>query len=345
MINPVPVKAPRISVVMSVFNSEAHLRESVESVLGQTLTDFEFIIVNDGSTDGSTEMLNKFAAADARVRIVLQENTGLTRALITGCRLARGEFIARQDDDDRSHFERFARQLAFLNQHPGVGFVGCATRYIGPMGEPLELVTRDSDPVIASRKLADERCGPPAHGGVMFRRALYEQVGGYRGEFYLGQDSDLWLRMIEHAQFACIPEESYYFRRHAASVSSRHRDAQQAFGWLSHDCRAARAEGLSEAPYLTRAQEVSDRVRAERRLSKSVAPDLELNYLLGSRLAQEGRAEARGYLWSVVRQRPWHWKAWVRLLQSYWGGWRSSALKHEPVKHEPVKHERGDEQP
>lgn len=308
---------PRISVVMSVYNSEAHVAESIETVLAQTYRDFEFLIIDDGSTDRSPDILQQYASQDSRIRIVTQQNSGLTQALVRGCELAQGELIARQDDDDRSHPERFQRQIQFLDAHPAVGFVGCATRYIGPLGEFLEVVTRDSDPIEASRKLQQERCGPPAHGGVMFRREVYQRAGGYRPQFYLGQDSDLWLRMIEHSQFACIPEESYYFRRHAASVSSRHRDHQQALGWLSQDCRKARSEGRSEAAYLEQAQAISDRIRAERRQKTGPMQDLELNYLIGSRLAQEGKSSATRYLWPVALHQPWHWKAWIRLLQTY----------------------------
>ncbi|MCA9079626.1 MAG: glycosyltransferase family 2 protein [Planctomycetaceae bacterium] len=320
---------PRLSVVMSVYNSEAHIAECIESVLAQSFRDFEFLIIDDGSTDTSPDLLRQFAARDSRIQIITQENNGLTKALIRGCELARGEYIARQDDDDRSHPERFARQLAFLDAHPEVGFVGCATRYIGPKGESLELVTRDADPVAASRKLRNERQGPPAHGGVMFRRDAYLQAGGYRSQFYCGQDSDLWLRMVEHSQFACIPEESYYFRRHAASVSSRHRDLQRALGAVSHDCRKARADGRSEAPFLNQAQTISDQIQANRATQRCPTHDVLLDYLVGSRLTKAGDASAPSYLWSVITRRPWHWRAWVRLFQSY-----ANALFHRRAEHD-----------
>ncbi|MCA9029640.1 MAG: glycosyltransferase family 2 protein [Planctomycetaceae bacterium] len=317
--------SPTVSVVMSAYNSSAHIRQSVQSVLDQTFRDFEFVIVNDGSMDDTPTILDEFASRDERVRIIHQENTGLTQALVTGCAQARGEFIARQDDDDWSHPKRFARQLGFLETHPTVGFLGCATRYVGPQGEPLELVTRSADPVIASRELAEKRFGPPAHGGVMFRRDIYEKAGGYRPEFYLGQDSDLWLRMIEVAQFACIPEESYYFRRHAASVSSRHRDMQHTFGLLSHACRVARSENRSEQEFLDEAKRVARLVRSARASGNQHGEDLELNYLIGSRLVKTGSIEARRYLWPVVLNRPWHWRAWTRIVQSYLTGRRQAA--------------------
>jgi glycosyltransferase involved in cell wall biosynthesis len=307
---------PRVSVVMSVYNSGPHLRDSIRSVLSQTYTDFEFVVINDGSTDGSQQILDELAELDSRLKVLHQSNTGLTRALIRGCQLAQGEYIMRQDDDDLSHPQRMDLQVRFLDAHPEVGFVGCATRYIGPKGEPLELLTRDADPATASRKLQEERLGPPAHGGVMFRRTLYEQVGGYRSQYYLGQDSDLWLRMVDRMLFACIPEECYSFRRHAASVSSRHRDAQRSFGLLSHACRNARLEGRSEESLLSEAETLSDVVRQSRAGSGAAKLNLELNYLIGSRLAQDGQLNAVDYLWPVVLRTPWHWKAWVRLLQS-----------------------------
>lgn len=320
--------SPRISVVMSVFNSGRYLEESVQSILTQTETDFEFIIVNDGSTDGSGEQLRKFAEADRRVRLIEQENTGLTKALIVGCAAAQGKLIARQDDDDRSHPDRLRRQAEYLDAHPEVGFVGCTTRYMGPDGELLEQITRDSDPAEATRRLREERCGPPAHGGVMFRRDIYQQAGGYRPEFYLGQDSDLWLRMVEHTQFCCLPDELYFFRRHSRSVSSRHREHQSALGWLSQDCRKARREGRSEAQYLQQAADISARVRDERSRDGRDAVDLELNYLIGSRLAQAGQPEAFKYLWPVALRQPWHWKAWARLLEAYSRKWLQRKASH-----------------
>lgn len=312
------MNSPRVSVVMSVYNGATFLADSVNSILNQTYANFEFIIVNDGSTDNSLQILQQIALTDSRIQVIDQPNSGLTRALVAGCQLARGEFIARQDDDDESRPERLAKQVQFLDAHATVGFVACATRYLGPRGEHLELASRSESPEIATRQLLMERGGPPAHGSVMFRRSVYERLGGYRTEFYFSQDSDLWLRMAEHVQFACVPEELYAFRKHGDSITSVHRETQSAFGRLGQKCKEARLHGLPEVEYLKEAEAISAQLRLKRRSAPGKKVDTTLYYMIGSRLAREGQRAAREYLWPVVLRKPWHWKAWIRLIQSYW---------------------------
>src|SRR5262245_55402880 len=127
------MKQPDVSIVMSVFNSAATLPATLDSILSQEGVDFEFIAINDGSTDDSGQILLAYAAQDPRFIVLHQENRGLTHALIRGCALARGEFIARQDaGGDISLPGRFQRQLAYFSSCPGVVMVSCGTRYIGP---------------------------------------------------------------------------------------------------------------------------------------------------------------------------------------------------------------------
>lgn len=311
------MSVPAVSIVMSVYNGQQYLRESVESVLDQTFGDFEFIVVNDGSTDGSREILAEYERRDPRVRVIDQENTGLTKALIRGCGEARGRYIARQDADDVSHPKRLAAQVALLEDDSAAGFVSCWTRYIGPEGERLEVVKRPSDSPEATRGLLDARLGPPAHGSVMFRKSLYDEMGGYRAEFHFGQDSDLWLRMAERARVAYVPEVLYQARRDMESVSGGLRPFQREFGVLGQACRAARREGRSEEPYLAQARRLAEQVAAAR-LDGTLrgTGGAEMAYLIGSHLARAGDRRAAKYLWHVIRRRPWHWRAWVRLVQS-----------------------------
>src|SRR3954452_17057048 len=116
--------APRLSVVLAVCNGERHLAESVNSVLAQTFTDFELIVVDDGSTDRTPEILAAVARADPRVVVVRQENHGLTASLIRGIALSRGDYIARQDADDISKPRRFERQIAYLDAHSSLAALG-----------------------------------------------------------------------------------------------------------------------------------------------------------------------------------------------------------------------------
>src|SRR5690606_33864835 len=151
------------------------VERAVRSILDQTFRDLELIVIDDGSGDGTGDALDRVAAADQRMRVIHQDNTGLTRALIRGCAEARGEFIARQDADDWSQPLRIAEQVALMDTDPGLGFVSCATRYVGPIDEPLCVIERSTDSAKASDGLSQHRQGPPAHGSVLFRAALYRQ--------------------------------------------------------------------------------------------------------------------------------------------------------------------------
>ncbi len=302
----------RVSVVMSVYNGATHLRRAVESVLEQSWTEFELIVVDDGSSDDSPAIMESYRQRDPRVKIITQPNAGLTRALIRGCAAARGEFIARHDADDWSEPSRLADQVAVLESDRDVGFVSCATQYVGPHDEPLEIVARTDAPAEATRKLLDERQGPPAHGSVMFRRDLYESVGGYRAEFYFGQDSDLWMRMAERASIAYLPQCLYRARRDPNSVSGRMGELQHAFGELGQQCRAARRDGMSEDVPLNAARQLCETVPSVRQGTGSGRSTMA--YLIGTTLRQQGDRRARTYFWQAITLNPWNWRAWLRWL-------------------------------
>ncbi len=221
------MSAPRLSVLMPVYNAEAYLAQAVESVLGQTYTDFEFIIVDDGSRDSSPARLAEYAARDARVVVVGNaSNQGLTRSLNTALARARGALIARQDADDLSLPERFERQVAFLDAQPRVGMLATAIRVIDGAGGTRHERYFDEwlDDAALQQQLLRAFC--IAHGSVMMRRAALERAGGYRPVMEPAEDQDLWLRLGEVTQLACLPEPLYHYRVHAASVS-RTRNSEQ----------------------------------------------------------------------------------------------------------------------
>ncbi|MFH5805566.1 glycosyltransferase family 2 protein [Alienimonas sp. DA493] len=309
---------PRVSVVMGVYNAAETLPAAVEGVLAQTFADWEFVIVDDGSTDGTANRLAEYAAAEPRVRVIRQENAGLTAALIRGCREARGEFIARQDADDVSAPERLERQVALLRDTPGAGFVSCTTRYVAPGGETLDLLSRPADPAEATRALLHEHQGPPAHGSVLFRRDLYDAVGGYRKEFYYAQDSDLWLRMAERALVAYVPEPLYDFRLSPHGISGSREALQRRFGEFGQACARGRRSGSGEAVPLEGAAVLREEVLAGRAARGGRGDGAGTNYLIATRLLARGDRRAIRYLSKTLRRRPWHLKAWARLAQSGW---------------------------
>jgi glycosyltransferase involved in cell wall biosynthesis len=209
---------PHVSVIMSVYNGAPYLREAVDSMLAQTFTDFELILIDDGSVDETAAILSTYD--DPRISVHHQPNQGLVAALNRGLALARGELYARMDADDRSHPERLQKQVAFLNQYPTVGLVGAARRVIDETGAvcaPLLAYPTDNSQLQADLLLRNCFC----HGSVMVRRTCVEQVGMYRHEFSNVEDYDLWLRISEHFAVANLSEPLYDYRTHAQSISAR----------------------------------------------------------------------------------------------------------------------------
>ncbi len=209
---------PRVSVVMSMFNGKAFLQAAIESILGQTFGDFEFIIIDDGSTDGSAEMVRGYT--DPRIRLVRQENRGIPAALNRGLELASGEYVARQDADDISHPERFARQVRFLDAHPEIAVLGTASLLIDPQGRPFSSFRTFTRHERLVAELLRGVC-PLMHGSVMSRREALLAVGGYKPIFSHAQDVELWLRMSGQYRLANLRDILYQQRKHDNSITQR----------------------------------------------------------------------------------------------------------------------------
>jgi hypothetical protein len=211
---------------MSVYNGELYLREALDSILGQTFGDFEFVIVDDGSTDGTAAILAGYA--DPRlVRLDNEANIGLPASLNRGLAIARGEYVARIDADDVSLPQRLERQVAFLDARPEIGVLGTAVEVIDENGRPRPLAAAKSlptEPGLAGWLLFF-RC-TVLHPTVMVRRAVYERLNGYNPEFLQAQDYELWLRAIPEVAIANLPEVLVRLRFHEADVSHTHRHAQ-----------------------------------------------------------------------------------------------------------------------
>jgi len=213
---------PELSVVMSVYNGEKHLHEAVNSILNQTFTDFEFIITNDGSSDKPSEILESFA--DLRIRLIHQENIGLTKSLNRGLKCATGEYIARMDADDISAPDRFERQIRHFEQNPQIGLVGTQFLIIDDEGKEFEA----SKYPLENAKIKETLLKSNAfcHGAVMFRRGLLGIAGYYREQFTCAQDFDFWLRLSEHTNVANLDSVLYKLRRSIKSIT-RKKTSQQ----------------------------------------------------------------------------------------------------------------------
>jgi glycosyltransferase involved in cell wall biosynthesis len=302
------MRNPEVSVVMSVHNDDAYLRTAVESILSQAEVDLEFIIVDDGSSDDSPRILVEYAARDDRVRIIRQENAGLTKALIAACNAASGEFIARQDADDLSLPGRLAKQVHLLRSDSRLVFVSCQAQVIAPEGEVVLSHTRPVTPEAATNLLLHGGSGPPGHGTVMFRRDAYVRAGGYRPEFYFAQDCDLWFRLAEQGLLSYRPEFLYQYRLAPGSLSGSRNPIKRLFANAVDDCRALRLKGHSEEPILAYCRTLKERIH-----ERSDASEAGTLYFLGRNLLKtHPRAAARYLLQSLVRK-PFNLKGWFCL--------------------------------
>jgi glycosyltransferase involved in cell wall biosynthesis len=301
---------------MSVYNDAEYLRESLDSILMQEGVDFEFIVLNDGSTDSSGGILNEYSRKDDRLRVIEQKNQGLTRSLILGCRNARGQFIARQDANDISLPGRLARLAGLLETDSRLTLVSSWARYIEPGGAVYQEVKRPSDAEEATRDLLYRRQGPPAHGTVMFRKDAYERVGGYRPEFYYAQDSDLWLRLGHVGLIGYEQEYLYVWRLATEGISASRRHIQGRFGELGQACHVARQQGQSEGSLLEKAAKLRDyaiMLKSQPRSTRFARAAC--YYHIASGLLRREDPLARTYLWRTVGQNPLHVRAWIRIIQ------------------------------
>lgn len=208
----------KVSVVMSVFNGEVHLREAIESILNQTFSDFEFIVVNDGSTDRTHEIIEEFAQKDKRLRVITnQNNLGLTKSLNRAVKLAKGDYIARMDADDIALPERLEKQVKFLESHEEVGLLGTSYYEVDATGGVIgkkELPSTDKE--IRSVLI---KYNPFFHASVMMRREVFEVVGLYDELIPFAQDYDLWLRIAEKFKVFNLPEPLMKRRYSKANIS------------------------------------------------------------------------------------------------------------------------------
>ena len=211
---------------MSVYNGSRYLQESVESILNQTFTDFEFIIIDDGSTDNTREILTKYADQDQRIKLFKnEENIGLTKSLNKGLRLARGEYIARQDADDVSLPKRFEKQVALLDNHLEVVLVSCNVEVINPEGKTVAEHQQACDSKFIAWYLLFSNY-IAGHSQVMFRCKPVIDSGGYCEARRYSQDYELWCRLIEIGDIVILPEALQKQRLHNNSVSAQ-RGSQQ----------------------------------------------------------------------------------------------------------------------
>jgi glycosyltransferase involved in cell wall biosynthesis len=240
-------QGPLISVCMPVYNTEPYIAEAVESILAQTYRNFEFIIIDDGSTDRSLAILESYAAQDTRIRLSSRPNSGYLIRLNEMLDVAQGDLIARMDADDVAMPERFARQIDFLDAHPEVVAVGSRILTIDSDGDPIVEFCTTQDHEGIDRAHLEVRGGFINHPAAMIRADAIRAVGGYRPAYYPGEDVDLWLRLAEIGRLANLPEMLLKYRQHLESIGYT-RQAIQHDRWQAAAIDAYYRRGLLPPP-------------------------------------------------------------------------------------------------
>lgn len=224
----------RVSVLIPVYNGSQFLRQSLESILCQTWTDFELLLIDDCSTDSSTEIIAEFAERDPRIRAVYHaKNLGLAGTLNEGLRLAKGTYVARLDHDDEALPDRLRIQVEFLDSHPEVVLVGGSYVNMGLSPNLDRLCSLPTSPDEISRILPRENC--ICHPAVMMRRQIVLDAGGYRQEFRNAEDYDLWLRLSRVGPLANVSQPVIRYRLTTSGMSYSRRWEQLRYVFLAQE--------------------------------------------------------------------------------------------------------------
>lgn len=222
------VKLPKISILMPVYNAEKYIATAVESILEQTITDFEFIIINDGSTDGTLAILEAYAQKDLRIQLVTRENKGLVATLNEGLDLVTTPLIARMDADDISLPDRLEKQVAYLAGNSNCVALGGRTLIIDPEGDEMcvwnQLTSFDE---IQAQHINTFLGSAVAHPSMMYRTSVVNSIGGYRAECYPSEDLDLLLRLSSVGSIENLSDVILKYRVHAQSICATQQSPQK----------------------------------------------------------------------------------------------------------------------
>jgi hypothetical protein len=236
---------PVVSVAMVVCNVERFLAEAIESILNQSLHDLEFIIVDFGSTDGSTSIISRYQAKDSRIKFRGIPHCRLPEARNASCFLAQAPYIAIMDADDIAVRDRLTWQIEFLERNPEVGVLGGLVEFIDAAGRKLRILKyplRDAEIKDALRRQRASFC----HPAVVMRKEVFVSVGGYRSAFVAAQDYDLWLRMAERCELANLGAVVLNYRLHPNQMTCRNLEQQVICGLAAQTAASLRRNGVHD---------------------------------------------------------------------------------------------------
>ena len=336
---------PAVSVVMAVFNGARFLPETLASLQAQTMRDFEIVIVDDGSTDGSPELLRAFAQAEPRCRILTQTNQGQVSARNLGARSAMAPLIAWLDADDIAEPERLQLQRAHLDAHPNLAAVGSSIRTIDEDSKVTATVPYPAGPDKVAQAM---RSGSAlAHSAVMMRRDIFLEIGGYREALLHAEDYDLWLRLLDGHDADNLPLPLVRYRMHGGSISFRRRRQQSLAAFAARHCAAERRAGRPD-PLEGRRHPVGDEIFSEWTIGQAEEAAFRMECLAaalhpaGQPIEEAWLADNLRRSWELRRHLPcgrhvrrclipyvrraWSLRRWTESL-----GWLTRAFSRQPM--------------
>lgn len=213
---------PRVDVILPVKNGIEYIGDAIASILFQTFKDLRLIVVDDGSKDGTFELVKQIAELDRRVHLIINESSGIVSALNTGIKMSDSEFVARMDADDISLPNRIIRQVEYMKSYPLTALLGTGVCYFGAKDE---IPTILSDPIRCKAALC--LFNPISHPTVLIRRECLTKAGMYNGEFQFAEDFELWVRLAEYGEINNIAEPLLFYRIHEGQLSNQHRFEQK----------------------------------------------------------------------------------------------------------------------
>jgi len=310
--------SPLVSVVMSVYGGEDCLAESIDSVLGQSVENFEFIIVDDGSnSEAVNSILSDYKLIDTRIKILVKDNEGLTKALIDGCDRARGKYIARIDVGDFMCESRLKKQIAVFERYSDTSMVSSWTEMSAPDWEHMWINKgrQDQRSEISSLTSGAEFTGDVSHhGSMMFRKDRYIAAGGYRWQFYYGQDWDLWYRLSKLGRYRIISEVLYKARIFPSSISMTKKNPQEKIAKLSYA-----ASKTSDQSAIKKILKRAAQIRPEGSTTRAgnTSNETSGNYFIGRVLLNNKDIACRKYLARAVKSKPLNFKFLVSYIRSF----------------------------
>jgi glycosyltransferase involved in cell wall biosynthesis len=291
-----------VSVVTAVRDGARFLPEALESVLGQTLEDFELIVVDDGSRDRTPEVLEEFARRDPRVRTARTGGAGPASARNRAARQARGSFLAVLDGDDVALPTRLELEVAYLQAHPGVVAVGGAAEIIDDRGVRLSVIGYPQDPSEVRRRLESAR-SPVVHSAATIRAASFRAIGGYRPVLDGAEDYDLWLRLSSLGQITNLDELVVRYRLHGGQTSAANfgRTARATCAALA----SARIRASGRPDPVEGAKDLDDDLLRRLEVTDEAVAAGEVDYALwlARTLTVGGRRDLAAGFWSYARRR------------------------------------------